>query len=287
MKKLNILPALAAVMLLIVLSLGMTSAATLTTSNHTTVSSSNNLKTTTTAIALNNAEPTPIWTKYLHKSGSISSVPNWQTDIGFVEKYGAFGNQSSKNKIGIILGVHVQESYVHTAMWTAIKNLSPNLKNCKIYVFKVYLGNNQPVTDYNKSRLLGQIVAQKIVVPNIDTSYKLVVDIHGNRGYYSTSNGVTMKNFVFAPSNGLASKTIAYNIIKKVNSASTTKWMQLSKNGTLFYLVGTSPAYVTIPIAKKGVPALVLELYRNLTTQSALVLKCTQFLNAINSLKFV
>ena len=83
-----------------------------------------------------------------------------------------------------------------------------------------------------------------------------------------------MKNFIFAPSQGTLSKSYAYKIINKAPSVKA--WMQLNKNGSLYYPPSqTSPAYVTLPIAKKGVPALVLELYKaGSVTQTDLYNKC-------------
>lgn len=285
MKRRNILSATVVAVLIIFLSLGSISAATTATSN-TSLSKSTVAQQTThtqTSTANTSFKPTLIWTKYLHKGGVVGIKPVWSTDIGFVEKYGGFGNQSSKNKVGIIIGVHPQEGNVHMAMWSALNSLSPSLKKCKIYVYKVSLGINQNAADYTKSRLLGQIIANKIVVPNVDTSFKLVVDVHGNRGYYSANN-VLMKNFVFAPSNRTTSKNYAYKIIYKVNSVS--KWLQVNKNGSLYNPGGTSPAYVTIPIANKGIPSVVFELYRNIT-QSALISKCAQLVKTLDSITYV
>jgi hypothetical protein len=285
MKTRNILPAMAVAMLIICLSLGVTSAATPSSSSSIN-SQTNNTVTSHAVVGTVTNPPAVIWTKYLHKSGSISSTPLWNTDIGFVQKWGVFGNASSKNKVGLILGVHPQEGNIHTAMWSAINTLSPALKNSRIYVYYVRLGYSQNAADRDKSRLLGQIIANKIIVPNVDTSFKLIIDVHGNAGNY-INNGVMMKNFIFAPSQGTLSKSYANKIINKAPSVKA--WMQLNKNGTLYYPPSqTSPAYVTLPIAKKGVPALVLELYKAGTvTQADLITKCKQLLYVINAITYV
>lgn len=280
MKNQNIIFVTVVAVLILFISLGSISAATATT-NSKSISKNTVGQHTTTHTSV--ATVKPIWTQYLHKNMVVGSKPVWATDIGFVEKYGGFGNQSSKTKVGLIIGVHPQEGNVHTAMWAALNSLSPNLKNCKIYVYRVYLGVNQNAADYTKSRQLGQITANKIVVPNVDKSFKLIVDVHGNRGYYSSSS-ILMKNFVFAPSNRTTSKNYAYKIIYKVNSIS--HWLQVNKNGSLYNPGGTSPAYVTIPIANKGIPSVVFELYRNVT-QTSLIAKCTQLLKAINTITYV
>jgi hypothetical protein len=285
MKTRNILPAMAVAMLIICLSLGVTSAATPSSSSSIN-SPTNNTVTSHAVVGTATKPPAVIWTKYLHKSGSISSTPLWNTDIGFVQKWGVFGNASSKNKVGLILGVHPQEGNIHTAMWSAINSLSPALKNTQIYVYYVRLGYSQNAVSRDKSRLLGQIIANKIIVPNVDSSFKLIIDVHGNAGNYN-NNGVIMKNFIFAPSQGTLSKNYAFKIINKASSVKA--WMQLNKNGTLYYPPSqTSPAYVTLPIAKKGVPALVLELYKaGAVTQADLVAKCKSLLYVINAIAYV
>jgi hypothetical protein len=285
MKTRNILPAMAVAMLIICLSLGVTSAATPSSSSSIN-SASNNTITSHAVVGNTTKKPAIIWTKYLHKGGSISTTPIWSTDIGFVQKWGVFGNASSKNKVGLILGVHPQEGNIHTAMWSAINTLSPSLKNCQIYVYYVRLGVSQNAVSRDQSRYLGQVIANKIVVPNVDTSFKLIIDVHGNAGNY-INNGVMMKNFIFAPSQGTLSKNYAFKIINKAPSVKA--WMQLNKNGTLYYPPSqTSPAYVTLPIAKKGVPALVLELYKAGTvTQTDLIYKCKQLLYVLNAIAYV
>ncbi len=277
---------MAVAMLILCLSLGVTSAATPSSSSSIS-SATNNTVTSSHAVVGTVTKPKVIWTKYLTKGGSISTTPKWSTDIGFVQKWGVFGNASSKNKVGIILGVHPQEGNIHTAMWSAINTLSPSLKKCQINVYYVRLGYSQNAVSRDRSRLLGQIIAQKIVVPDVNTSnYKLIIDVHGNAGNY-INNGVMMKNFIFAPSQGTLSKSYAYKIINKAPSVKA--WMQLNKNGSLYYPPSqTSPAYVTLPIAKKGVPALVLELYKaGSVTQTDLVAKCKQILYVINAITYV
>jgi hypothetical protein len=272
-------------MLILCLSLGVTSAAT-PSSSASISSATNSTVTSSHALVGNVTKPKVIWTKYLHKGGSISTTPQWSTDIGFVQKWGVFGNASSKNKVGLILGVHPQEGNIHTAMWSAINTLSPSLKNSQIYVYYVRLGYSQNAVSRDRSRLLGQIIAQKIVVPNVDKSFKLIIDVHGNAGNY-INNGVMMKNFIFAPSQGTLSKSYAYKIINKAPSVKA--WMQLNKNGSLYYPPSqTSPKYVTLPIAAKGVPALVLELYKaGSVTQTDLYNKCKQLLYVINAITYV
>lgn len=196
--------------------------------------------------------------------GSISGV-------GYVEKIGTYG--TGPNKVAVIIGVHPLESSVHQAMWDAIK--TTNLTNVRVDVFRVVLTSG--ATDYETTRLQGETLAKNFVVPNIDRSYKLVIDIHGNRGNYIDPNtGFVVKDFMYAPSNGTLSKSYANKLINK-------------SNGTLvyYYVSGTSPSEVTIPITQKGIPAVIYELYFIGVDQSVLNSKCLILVNALNSITYV
>jgi len=179
---------------------------------------------------------------------------------------------TGKNKVAIIIGVHPLEVQTHIAMLNAIYAYSKSLKNVQITVFDVIVYNGD---NYSTGRTNGQNLANKYVVPNIDTSYKLVMDTHGNTGKGSeVYSGVP--NFVFAPLQNTKSKTIANEI---VNSKFT--------NGDLkyHYVSGTSPKYVTIPIANKGIPTIVFEQYINQANYAKVLYEHSlEVLKAINAI---
>jgi hypothetical protein len=186
---------------------------------------------------------------------------------GYVQKIGTYG--TGPNKIAIIIGVHPLESSVHNATFDAIQKA--NLTNVKIDVFKVVVNNP---TDYETSRLQGETLANEYVVPNINSSYKLVIDAHGNRGnYIDPVTKQVVKDFVFAPSNGTLSKSYANKLVSKSNGSLT-----------YFYVSGTSSPKVTIPITKKGIPAVIFELYFVNVSQQSLNNKCQQFVKSLNSI---
>ncbi len=192
-----------------------------------------------------------------------------KTSYGYVQKLGSFG--TGTNKVAIIIGVHPQEEQTHIAMLNAIEALSSTLKNVQIWVYQVVVYNG---TDYNQGRMWGQLLAQKYVVPNIDSSYKLVLDVHGNRGnYYNGTQRIV--NSIFAPSNGTKSVNYASKIIN-------------STNGNLKYYTvpdGTSPSYVTLPLAAKGIPALVYEQYLNQANYAQVLYNnAIQVIKAINAM---
>jgi hypothetical protein len=153
-------------------------------------------------------------------------------------------------------------------MMNALKTLASQLKNVQIWVFKVSVNEKN---SYEKSRMDGQLLAQKYVVPNIvGKGYKLAVDIHGNRGLYATND------FVFAPSGGTLSKSYANKIIAK------TTYLK-------YYSVadGSSPKYVTKPIAAGGIPAVIFELYLNVNNYNTVMYnKCMQLVKALNTITY-
>lgn len=199
--------------------------------------------------------------------GQITKTLIGSNSYGTVYKIGPFGNKYSKNKMAIIIGVHPQESAAHLAMLNALKTLSSKLTNVQIWLFQVVV-NPKYGADYTLSRTYGQNLAYKYIVPQINTSYKLALDTHGNRGLYATND------FVFAPSKGSISVSYASKIIK------TTNYLK-------YYSVadGTSPKYVTLPIANKGIPAVIFELYLNVDKYNIVLYnKCLQVVKGLNTI---
>lgn len=190
-----------------------------------------------------------------------------QNSYGFVQKLGPFG--TGANKVAVIIGVHPQEGQAHLAVLNAIKALASTLDNIQIWVYQVRVYN---ATDYTTSRTQGQNLASKYVVPNIDTSFKLALDVHSNRGFYY-NGGELQDDFVFAPSNGAQSKSYANKLIANTDFL---KYYQVAD--------GTSPNYVTIPIAKKGIPAVIYEVYQNVDNyQEVLYNYALQVVKALNA----
>lgn len=175
------------------------------------------------------------------------------------------------NKVAIIIGVHPLEVQTHIAMLNAIYAMSKSLKNVQITIFDVIVYNGD---NYATGRSQGQTLASKYVVPNIGTSYKLVMDVHGNTGrgeeVYSG-----YPNFVFAPLQDSKSNSYASKI---ASSPYTTGLIN-------HYVKGTSPTYVTIPIAKKGIPTIVYEQYVNQANYAKVMyLHAVEVLKSINSI---
>jgi hypothetical protein len=193
-----------------------------------------------------------------------------KNSLGYVLKLGAFG--TGTNKVAIIVGVHPLEAQTHIAMLNAIMALSKTLKNVQITVFDVVVKNG---ADYSTGRAAGQTLASEFVVPNIGTSYKMVMDCHGNKGVGSDYSGYP--NFVFAPLENTGSLAIASKLIQSNMTKGDLKYHFLAD--------GTSPQYVTIPIAKKGIPTIVYEQYINQANYAQVLYQhAMQVLEAINAM---
>jgi hypothetical protein len=205
----------------------------------------------------------------LNGTAKYTSTVLGQNSLGYVLKVGTFG--TGTNKVAIIVGVHPLEVQTHIAMLNAIMALSKTLKNVQITVFDVVVKNGAV---YSTGRAAGQTLASEFVVPNIGTSYNMVMDCHGNTG-----NGVDYSgypNFVFAPLQTTGSLAIASKLINS----------NMTKGDLVYHYLadGTSPQYVTIPIAKKGIPTIVYEQYINQANYAQVLYQhAMQVLEAINA----
>ncbi len=194
---------------------------------------------------------------------------------GKVLKLGSFG--TGKTKVAIIVGIDPQEVQAHIAMLNAIEALSKSLNNIQIIVFDIVVYNG---TDYTTGRTEGQYLAQHYVVPYINTSYKLVIDDHGNRGLtgYLNAAGQPISEFLMAPDLDAASLKIANEIISSKYTEGKLVYHNIPPADS------TSPPVVTIPIAEKGIPTLIFENYLNQNNYAqVLYVHALQLLEAVNS----
>ncbi|WP_157082505.1 pseudomurein-binding repeat-containing protein [Methanobrevibacter cuticularis] len=165
---------------------------------------------------------------------------------GTVELLGAYGNTKSSKKIAYIIGIHPLENAVHTALFNSLVSKSSSLNYC-YYVYRITV--KQDANDYSKGRMNGQTLARDFILPHIKkNSYGLVVDIHANQG--TVGGNYEKTNFIFAPKNNGASKTIAENIINKIG-------------GLCYYYPAsqTSPPYLTGPLVDAGINTIIYETY--------------------------
>lgn len=155
------------------------------------------------------------------------------------------GNMSSNETVGIILGVHPREHEIHEAINNTIYNITSengtqNLT--KKYVI-YYIKTNDNLTSRDDTRPAGEELANKYVVPKIakDNPF-IVIDVHEINPDYEYSN------FIFSLSNR-TDEIDSY--ISKISTDVNLADYQFTE--------GTSPEKVTIPIAKKGLNTLLIE----------------------------
>ncbi len=190
---------------------------------------------------------------------------------GYVLKIGPYGNKTSPNKVAVVIGMYPQEEQSHIAFLNAITDLSSSLKNMQIWVYDIVVTKDD--ADYTLSREHGNDLAKLYVVPQITNSankFKLLIDVHGNRGFYTT-NGQIVKELVMVPtstSNDWASVPMTPTSVyaKGVNYANYL--IKSSYTGGLlqsYYIhSATSPPYLTLPVEAKGIPSLIFDFYLNI-----------------------
>lgn len=188
-------------------------------------------------------------------------------DRGIVIKSGPYGNNNSKTKIAVIVGVHPLELNSHKAMVTSINSLSNSLNN-SYYIYSIYVTNDRD--SYNKGRMNGQLLAKYAVDDIKKNNFDLAVDTHSNRGVYKE------KRFICVPVKDDRSVAMAFDIDNKI------PWL-------VYYLPPkekgpSSPNYVTVPLIRNGTPAVVYETYMyepyDLTVKHA-----SEFITTIDKLK--
>ena len=174
----------------------------------------------------------------------LSSDVIGSTSYGYVEKK-FFGNQSSPQTIALIIGVHPLENGIHNVILNTLTSKSLDLtKRYVLYQVTV----TKDANDYNNGRMNGQLLAQAFIVPDVAKENPfLVVDNHENRG---ANSGYQYYRFLYLISNNADTTNYANQIIRQMPSLA----IYSPPNPT-------SPSYVTIPIAKKGICTMIYETY--------------------------
>lgn len=163
---------------------------------------------------------------------------------GWVEKE-TYGNQSSGETLAIITGVHPREGEFHNVTANVLKDRSAQLSK-KFVIYKIHV--TQDPMDFTWGRLYGQLVANNFIVPDIvKIKPKIVVDVHEDSG---EKVGYICNRFIYPISKG--NRTTAY----------TNTMMEKLPFLSLYSPGGTSPSYVTKPIADEGIPSFVYETYK-------------------------
>lgn len=166
-----------------------------------------------------------------------------KNSLGNVYKEGPFGNNESNVTIAYILGVHPRESGAHRLMEQAFKEKADSL-NCSYYIYKINVTSSP--TEYEQSRMNGQQLANKYVVPDIiNNNFTAAIDAHYSNGNWGVSR------FVFTPNEN---NTISDNLGHSL--ANNFSWLSYFTPPD-----PTSPQYVTGPLNDGGVGAIIYEAY--------------------------
>lgn len=155
------------------------------------------------------------------------------------------GNPSSDDTVGIILGVHPREHEIHEAVNRTIYNITGengdhNLTK-KYVIYYVQVKDN--LTSRDDTRAAGEELSHKFIVPNMakDKPF-LVVDVHEIDPIYEYSN------FLFSLSNRTPKiNNYISNITADVGIVDFN------------FTEGTSPEKVTMPLANRGIPTILIE----------------------------
>jgi len=177
-----------------------------------------------------------------------------KTSKGYVEKL-YYGNLSSNQTIALIVGVHVQESGMHKAIQKSLKKKNKKL-NRRFVLYFIHVTKDQ--NSYPKSRMNGQILGQKYVVKDISKENpQIVTDVHETN--YKLS-GYKYPRFIHMISNN---KIKSVKISKKLHKKSSTYLKRLLKLAPHIKRfdpqLGSSPAFITVPIANKGFVSYIYE----------------------------
>ena len=198
----------------------------------------------------NKALPSSITVKSWATVTSNSNIIG-STSYGYVEKK-IYGNKSSTQTVVLIIGMHPQENGIHTAIANTLASKSSKLT--KRYVL-YYIHVTKDASDYSKGRMNGQLLGQKFIVPDVVNEHPmLVLDNHENHG---ASSGYAHYRFLYPISKTSLTTTYASKIINQMKTISP------SSSSLLIYSPPnpTSPQYVTIPIANKGITTIIYETY--------------------------
>ena len=195
----------------------------------------------------------------LANDGTRSKIVSYKrilgkTSKGYVEKL-YYGNLSSTKTIALIVGVHVQESGMHKAIQRSLKKMNAKL-NRRFVLYFIHVTKDK--NNYEKSRMNGQVLGKKYVVTDISKEKPIMVtDVHETR--YKIS-GYKYPRFIHMISN---IKIKSVKISKTLHRKSTIYLNRLLKLAPHIKRydpqLGSSPAFITVPIANKGIISYIYE----------------------------
>lgn len=157
------------------------------------------------------------------------------------------GNNSSEDTAIVILGVHSLEGGIHNATNESIINFTKaNTLEKKFIVYFIKLNfkdSGMNISDYDTNRHMGEMLANKYVVPDIENYNPfIVVDVHEMEDYWDKQE---------------------YVGVLDNKSALTMEYAHRIGNNLSYPIypinAGTSPKWVTVPISKNGHETILFE----------------------------
>lgn len=180
----------------------------------------------------------------MHLGQNVQRLDEYTTIIGNNSNGTVYkitcGNSSSSDTAIVILGVHSLESGIHNATNETIMNFTKenNLnKRYIVYFIKLnFKDSGMNVSDYDTNRHMGELLANEYVLPDIKKyDPHVIVDVHEMEDYWD------LQRYVGVVDN---------------KSSVTMEYANRIGNGTGYPVFtvnsGTSPEWVTIPLAKDG-----------------------------------
>lgn len=166
------------------------------------------------------------------------------------------GNNSSTDTAIVILGVHSLESGIHNATNESIMNFTKdNTLNKKFIVYFIKLNfkdSGMNISDYNTNRHMGELLANDYVLPDIEKyDPYIIVDVHEMESYWDIQRYV--------------------GVVDNKSTVTMEYANEISVNSTYpIYPIrgGTSPDWVTKPLAKKGYNVILFETAQTDTQQN-------------------
>lgn len=158
-----------------------------------------------------------------------------------------YGNNSSDETAIMILGVHALEGGIHNATNETIMNFtkenSLNRKFVAYFIKLNYKGSGMNTSDYNTNRHMGELLANEYVLPDIKNyNPYIIVDVHEMEDYWEEQEYVGVLD-----NRSALEKEYAYRISNNLSYPIFT------------INAGTSPEWVTMPLAKENYIVLLFE----------------------------
>ena len=181
------------------------------------------------------------------------------------------GNQSSSDTAILILGVHSLEGGIHNATYeTIMKFTKENSLNKKYIVYFIKLNfedSGMNTSDYNTNRHMGELLANDYVLPDIENyNPYIIVDVHEMENYWDIQRYV-----------GVIDNKSDLTMEYAHRISEDTGYPIYTVNG------GTSPKWVTIPLAKKDYTVILFETAQS-DTQSNKTLTAIDLVRSIDNL---